>query len=296
MRDGQVDTRLEARFCQAACALEGQGEFAVRAGLAFVNSHSLTTYIAKYSKDMRAAIDAASRYHVLVDPTTVYWLQVSNSAGHFQTRSEDGEIARMHHHREFLICAALATMRQITQVPFFPLEVRFRHEAGPCAEAIQRKIGCNVVFSSGMDEIVLAPSTLGLAIPTYDPALRDHLTNYGNLLLSRNDSGTMDLRARIEKLLLDGLPGRLASADEVAANLGMSRRTFARRLSENGISFREIVDGLREDIARSYLRDGLPISEVAYVLDYSDQAAFTTAFKRWTGLTPKAYALQSSAA
>ncbi|MCT8161588.1 helix-turn-helix transcriptional regulator [Pseudoruegeria sp. SHC-113] len=296
IRDGQVETLSEARFCQMACALEGMADFAVRAGLCFQNSQSLTVYIAKYSKDLKTAIEAASRYHVLVDPTTVYWLQTTSSAGHFQTRAEDGEIARMHHHREFLLFSALATMRQITQVSFFPLEIRFRHAAGASAEAIQRKAGCAVEFATGMDEIILAPSTLNLDIPTFDPALRDHLTDYGNLLLSRSGGGKMDLRARIEKLLLDGLPGRLPSADEVAANLGMSRRTFARRLSDNGISFREIVDGLREDIARSYLRDGLAISEVAYVLDYSDQAAFTTAFKRWTGLTPKAFALQASAA
>ncbi|MEP2781695.1 MAG: AraC family transcriptional regulator ligand-binding domain-containing protein [Pseudoruegeria sp.] len=290
-REGQIPIDVEVEFCVLATEMLGIRNFATQAGLSFKSAHTLTNYIAKYSKDLKSAIEAGARYHVLTDPTTLFWLQTSGQKAIFQTRCGDPDIAWSTHHREFILSAALATMRNITGVPFYPLEVKFRLPDDGQGESVQKAFGCPVTYGSEMDEIILAPSTLTLPVPTHDSSLRNHLVNYGEMLLSQASEADMGLRTRIEKLLLDGLPGRLPSADEIAANLGMSRRTFARRLSDNNVSFREIVDRLRESLARSYLKDGLPISEVAYVLDYSDQAAFTTAFKRWTGSTPKAFAM-----
>ena len=70
----------------------------------------------------------------------------------------------------------------------------------------------------------------------------------------------------------------------------MAHRTFTRRLVDAGLSFSTIVDELRAKLAKTYLtQTETPIAEIAFLLDYSDQAAFTTAFKRWTGATPKAF-------
>ncbi len=293
-RDGQIDIGLEAAFCERASKMSGHEAFGALAGLSLQSVSTLTNYIAKYSRDLKSAIEAASRYYVLTNPTTVFWLQTSSTTAAFQMRCEVEELNQNGAYREFSLASAIAVMRRITGVSFYPLEVRFKHPAPAHSEVLKKLLGCPVVFDAPLDEIQMAPSTLNLVIPTYDPALRDHLVNYGELLLAQAPISDQGLRGKIEKLLLDGLPGRLPSADEIAANLGMSRRTFARRLSDSGVSFREIVDRLREDLARRYLCDGLPISEVAYVLDYSDQAAFTTAFKRWTGATPKAFAMQAA--
>jgi AraC-like DNA-binding protein len=68
----------------------------------------------------------------------------------------------------------------------------------------------------------------------------------------------------------------------------MSQRTLARRLSSDGLTFSGIVDELKADLANRYLRDeDLAISEIAWLLGYSEVSAFTHAFKRWTGKTPR---------
>jgi AraC-like DNA-binding protein len=79
-----------------------------------------------------------------------------------------------------------------------------------------------------------------------------------------------------------------ARIDKVAAELGVSRRTLARRLAAEGQSFVKILDSLRFDLAKRYLREAdLPITEVAWLLGYCETSALNHAFKRWTGSTPK---------
>ncbi|MBC6407661.1 MAG: helix-turn-helix transcriptional regulator [Rhodobacteraceae bacterium] len=95
------------------------------------------------------------------------------------------------------------------------------------------------------------------------------------------------LRSKIEGLLTASLPGNLLSSD---AMLGMSPRTLARRLQEAGTSYRAIVDDLRCDMAKTLIKDDMSLTEIAFALGYSDQAAFSTAFRRWTGFASREYA------
>jgi AraC-like DNA-binding protein len=84
------------------------------------------------------------------------------------------------------------------------------------------------------------------------------------------------------------LPHGKAQLGEVAAQLGMSRRTLARRLATHGLTFAGVLAQLRVDLAKRELRDAsLTISQVAWLLGYREVSAFTHAFKRWTGKTPR---------
>ncbi|HEX9931999.1 MAG TPA: helix-turn-helix domain-containing protein [Allosphingosinicella sp.] len=88
---------------------------------------------------------------------------------------------------------------------------------------------------------------------------------------------------RIEPMLATG-GIRIA---EVARGLGLSRQTLYRRLKAEGVTFEELLDGLRRRLALRYIRDeGLSVKETAYRLGFSDPAAFSRAFKRWTGSSP----------
>jgi AraC-like DNA-binding protein len=76
-------------------------------------------------------------------------------------------------------------------------------------------------------------------------------------------------------------------SDGIAARLALSRRTFNRRLTEEGTSFGPILDDVRREFACAFLRDRrLSIADVAFFLQYSEPAAFNRSFRRWTGRTP----------
>ncbi len=91
-----------------------------------------------------------------------------------------------------------------------------------------------------------------------------------------------EVEQRIEPLLAAG-PVRI---DQVARAMGLSRQTLYRRLKAEGATFEELLDRLRRRLALRLVRERLPVKEVAYRLGFSDPAAFSRAFKRWTGSSP----------
>lgn len=90
------------------------------------------------------------------------------------------------------------------------------------------------------------------------------------------------VEARIEPLL----EGGEASIDRVARDLGLSRQTLYRRLKAEGATFEDILDRVRRRLALKLIRGGASVKAAAYRLGFSDPAAFSRAFKRWTGSSP----------
>jgi len=76
--------------------------------------------------------------------------------------------------------------------------------------------------------------------------------------------------------------------ERLARDRGYSRQTLYRRLKAEGITYEQLLDGLRRRLALRFMREGLSVKEAAYRLGFSDPAAFSRAFKRWTGSSPSA--------
>ena len=91
--------------------------------------------------------------------------------------------------------------------------------------------------------------------------------------------------------LPDALRTGRYSAQQMAAQLGLSSRTFQRRLTEEQVTFTQVLDACRYDEALNLLDQGdKSMAEIAYALGYNEQSSFNRAFKRWTGKTPKTWA------
>ena len=98
-------------------------------------------------------------------------------------------------------------------------------------------------------------------------------------------SSSAETRDAVRVALEDGQP-QLA---EVAKRLKTSPRTLQRRLGAEGTSFQDVVDSVREELARIYMADTkrrYTVGELAYLLGFSEISALSRAFKRWTGMTP----------
>ena len=91
-----------------------------------------------------------------------------------------------------------------------------------------------------------------------------------------------EVEKRLEPLLASGEVG----IERLARDLGYSRQTLYRRLKAEGITYEQCLDGLRRRLALRFMRDGLSVKDAAYRLGFSDPAAFSRAFKRWTGSSP----------
>ena len=91
-----------------------------------------------------------------------------------------------------------------------------------------------------------------------------------------------EVERRLEPLLASGEVG----IERVARDLGYSRQTLYRRLKAEGITYEQLLDGLRRRLAMRLMLEGGSVKDAAYRLGFSDPAAFSRAFKRWTGTSP----------
>jgi AraC-like DNA-binding protein len=88
-------------------------------------------------------------------------------------------------------------------------------------------------------------------------------------------------------LVVQLLPHGHAQMAEVCRKIGVNARTMSRRLASEKLTFAKLLDDLRHDLAKRYLREpDLPISEIAWLLGYRQTSSFNHAFKRWTGARP----------
>jgi AraC-like DNA-binding protein len=144
-----------------------------------------------------------------------------------------------------------------------------------------------VEFGSDRDEFALNIEARELPVIHADNYLNDLLVQYCEAALANRRADVSSLRTRVENAISSLLPHGRVVVDDVARSLGMSKRTLARKLSDEGLNFIEVFQQLRRDLAVRYLDDPkLHISKIAWLLGFNEVSAFTHTFKRWTGKTP----------
>jgi AraC-like DNA-binding protein len=182
---------------------------------------------------------------------------------------------------------------------FFPAlrlfaEVRFTHEAPSYADEYARIFDVPLTFASDCNGLRLVEGWDRFDYRMQPRFALDIYTAHADGLLEKLDSKA-SLRGRVEALLAADLPHGPARVATIAAELGLGEMTLSRRLKAEGTSFEAVLDGLRHRLAIRFLRDdGLSAKETGYRLGFSDPAAFSRAFKRWTGSSPSAFRARQS--
>jgi AraC-like DNA-binding protein len=126
-----------------------------------------------------------------------------------------------------------------------------------------------------------------LPIVSEDKHLLQILETHANDLLSQRHTAA-GLRGLVENRLVSVLPSGRVQAATVAQQLGMSERSLRRRLAEEGTTFSELLDRVRNSLALRYLEDQhISLQQIAWLLGYSELSAFNHAFKRWSGTSPR---------
>ena len=193
------------------------------------------------------------------------------------------------HQIEFWMATVVRICRQLTGRRLPANRVRFTHQRHGDTPELNAFFGSEVEFGAMTDEIAFDPPIKELAVIGADPYLNELLTGYCEEALARRGTNRGPFGLSVENAIALLLPHGKAQAGEVAHQLGVSRRTLARRLAAEGLTFAGVLQNLRSDLAQRHLNDEtLPISKIAWLLGYRDVSAFTHAFRRWTGKTPGA--------
>lgn len=167
-------------------------------------------------------------------------------------------------------------------------EIHVTHKAPPYRVEYDRVLQAPVVFESDRNAILMTDdSVLRMKNPAPSRYVFGVLSERAEALLkSLEDSKTT--RGRVESLLMPTLHTGEARMEVIAVKLGFSRQTLFRKLKAEGVTFEKVLDELRHKLALDYLSGKkVSVNETAYLVGFSDPAAFSRAFKRWTGASPR---------
>lgn len=175
------------------------------------------------------------------------------------------------------------------------LAVQVTHPAPAYRAEYDRIFQCPVTFSSNWNAMRLDPQIATWPVALQPRYVFDVLTQRADgLLQALEDQQTFS--GRVEAVLLPLLHTGEASADGVARALGFSRQTLFRKLKSEDASYEQVLDALRHRMALRYLSGGrVSVNETAYLVGFSEPAAFSRAFKRWTGKSPREVRLARAA-
>ena len=192
--------------------------------------------------------------------------------------------------RQFFELVALwfvRTLHQQTNRHFNPLRVTFTHARNSDLREVHRLLRCPVDFAQALDSWVLPRHVMNLPMVSGDNRLLRILTTHADDLLAERHSAS-GLQSMVANQLVSLLPSGEARAAAVAQRLGMSKRSLTRSLEEEGTTFGEILERVRQRLAIRYLADDRKsVQQIAWLLGYSEPGAFNHAYKRWTGTTPR---------
>lgn len=152
--------------------------------------------------------------------------------------------------------------------------------------------GGQVLFEQPEVSMVFDVNYLNLPLRQPDDKLLAILEQQANQALAQIPNQAQFLQ-QVHTIMLTLFRESLPTLNDVASNLNMSSRTLQRKLADYGFTFQQLLEQTQQHLAEQYLKDKrLQLVEIAQLLGYSDQSAFTRAFKRWTGKTPKVFRSQ----
>jgi AraC-like DNA-binding protein len=252
----------------------------------------LIGYIGLCSSTLEAALHnwvAAFPYHQhdtlirLVDADDCWRLDYQVRHGRILCRRQDAELT---------MGMALNLIRHAAGPSWAPRAVMFEH---PCPEQWHdhcKFFDAQVYFDQPVNSMLIPKRDLNRPMPGRDPLLLGVIVDAIRRLDGlRTPQGLVDrVRDQVRQTLSMGEP----TLESAAHRLDFSSWSLQRRLSREGVSFSQVLDGVRREMATHYLRQPhLSISEIALLLGFSEVSAFSRAFRRWHDVSPRQWRIHT---
>jgi AraC-like DNA-binding protein len=284
--EAYVPTTRVDRALQSIATERGDETFGLTmAHEAVVRPLGLFSHLVWLSGTLRDALTRAARFYSVVTQRSTLTLEsveegrVAAFTQRLLAGAERGDILT-----DFAFGSLVLRARAATDGRFRPRGMRFAHGARVSAR-YEALFEAPVSFDAPADELTLDASQLDLPLASADPvtaaAIEVQVRQFDAKGGASRPFGE-HVRAAVRVELQSGQPSLVT----VARQLGMGVRALRRRLDEDGLSLRAVVESVRHDRATDLLAAGASIKEVAFLLGFSEPSAFSRAYKRWTGRPP----------
>lgn len=259
---------------------------------ATLESFGIIADMVKSAADVRSGVRLLGRYLTLSD------------GGGLATISEDGQIAEWSYalyepgveRPELVYDLCLGGLMNIMQAlcgkHWRPNEVLFSRSRPNDMKPYKDFFNAPMRFDAERTGLVFQREWLDAPLATSDPA---RLLALEAQVRKMEAESIGDLRAQIRRIVRRQLLSGSTTIAKVAEDLGMHPRTMERRLKALRTSFRSLIDEVRFEVSQQLLTTHMPIVAIAQSLQYSNPAAFTRAFRRWSGVPPLRWRTSASA-
>jgi AraC-like DNA-binding protein len=280
--DALIPTEVCRGFLQGALQQKRPANIGVRlAEVTPIGAFPLLDYLVVTSERVSEGCRQLSRYLRLVgDPGADIFDEETPVRIAF--RCNDGIGA------EFVVTLAVVHFREETEGRLQVEYASFPHRPDDL-DHVERVLACPVRIAQSWAGFALARDAWELPLRRRDSILRGVLERQAEDRIAHQPAPA-DLTSEVRRVLASLLARGDAQIQSVARALSTSTRSLQRQLAALGLSYNQLLDQVRKDAAERHLCDGhLSIGEIAYLLGYSEPAAFNRAFRRWHDETPQAF-------
>jgi AraC-like DNA-binding protein len=246
-------------------------------------------YVVINSPTILAGVENGGRYFKVHNQAAATSLDIEGQWVYLRYWITGSGVVSARQHNEYSMAVVLNTVRLMVGSEWAPQEVQFAHQSPAQTTEHHRIFGAPVLFGHTSNALVVEREFIERQVPAADPRLCQILQRYLEQVLAdmpREDEVVSSVRKAIAETMRQGDP----TIARVAKKLALSPRTLERRLKEHGTRFKKLMDDTRQRFAINYLKDSdHTLTQIAFLLGYSEASSFNHAFKRWTGMTPLQY-------
>ncbi len=237
------------------------------------------------SRTLGTGIERIVRYNAVVDPIVRFESMLEDTRLRLTYRVEDQDLPDVPALQDARWAVVLGLCRAAHGEGFSPTEVSFTHPAPSCRADYFGLFRCPIRFDAEEPQFILDRTQAEAPLPTANRELA--LANDAILAAYVGELGSADIVSRVKAAIIEHLPSGAPGAAVVAKGLCMSARTLQRKLDNAGTSYSDTLEAVRRELAAQYLADASrSLSEISFLLGFSEQSSFSRAFRRWTGQAP----------
>lgn len=286
----RVSLNAMTKLFNCAAAQLGYEDIGIRIGEKFrVISFLTTGTVLAHCATIADAARINGRYQPLVESVGRSNF-VSSTQGDFMTWEITDADQQTHRHVAEMILAgyAITTHWLAWSVEGDVVDAAFMHEGPVDTSYYETVFGCPVRFGAERNHIQFADGLAQTQLPSYSPEKLATVQKKLDLVMAKFE-GAQHLRETLSLTMIAAIKDGNVSELAVAERLKLSVRQLQKSLKSEGLTYRSVLDQTRKEMCLGYMKDARTLAEIAQILGYNDQAAFTKAFKRWYGLPPSKY-------
>lgn len=193
------------------------------------------------------------------------------------------------HTMDGTVIFTLREFHTLTRQKYYPTRIHFAYPRPKQFQEYERLFKCPVRFDQKITALFLDEKQVSEPIVTGDYHLLQVLVQYAEKKLTayKKEGGFASV---VRQSIVNLVKPQFPTIEQVSANLNISVRTLQRRLKEEDLTFKKVLDELKQQFALDYLKNKtLSVKEIAYLLDYAEASSFIRSFRRWTGKSPETY-------